>query len=226
MMITVAIPLGPDPVYRDYIEECVASVHKQERPPTEILIIDDQAHLTDTEIAHLRALGPVPLRVWPTPWLSGVAHSFNFGVALARNDLVFMLGSDDRLQPWAVADCLAAWQEHQDPLGYYHMDVQYSTGEQQSVPCNAVMVHKGLWRHTGGFPVHSAVGAPDHIFLSMLLSRGDDAGRLYRVKSSTPPYWYRVHDRTWTKRNASCAGVVGPIRDWFATHWEEPTWTQ
>jgi glycosyltransferase involved in cell wall biosynthesis len=223
-MISVTIPVGPDPAYRDYLEECVASVMAQDHLPAEIMLVDDQAHLSSLEVMQLRDLGPVPIRVWCTPWLSGVAHSFNFGVALAKTDLVVMLGSDDVLETWAVEDCRAAWEIAKDPLGYYHMDVKYSTGEEQSAPCHAAMVHKDLWRRTGGFPVQSAIGAPDHIFINMLLIHGPKAGRLHRVASAKPPYWYRVHDGTWTRRHASSAGVIAPIREWFAQHWEVPTW--
>ena len=228
-MITVTIPVGPDPAYRDYLEECVASVEHQLRKPSEILIIDDQAHLSGGEVEKLSDLGDVPIRVWKTPWLSGVAHSFNFGVALAKNDLVVMLGSDDFLEPWAIGDCWAAWNAEKDELGYYWMDVEYSTGEQQSLACNAAMVHRDLWRHTGGFPVHSAVGAPDHIFISMMGWRGRDAGsagRLHHVDSGRPPYWYRAHERSWTRRNVATAALVAPIRDWFSENWEVPTWTR
>ena len=227
-MITVTIPIGPDPVYRDYIEECVASVHEQERPPTEILIIDDQAHLTDEEITHLSALGDVPIRVWRTPWLSGVAHAFNFGVALSTDNLVLMLGSDDRLEPWAVRDCLAAWEATSDPFGYYYMDVRYSDGRQQNLPCHAAMVPKTLWRHNGGLPVESAVGAPDTILISIIMAAQGAAGNLRHVKSPMPPYFYRLHDRTDTvARSRPFYGAIGAIRDTLtqgAVTWTKPDW--
>ncbi len=240
-MITVTIPVGPDPAYLDYLPECVASIVAQTRRPDEVLIIDDQAHLHQRGHA-TRAAERVPLggvnesdamwwedirwRLWETPWLSGVAHSFNFGVALALNDLVIQLGSDDVLKPWAIEDCLATWERFQNPLGYYWMDVEKSTGETQALPCHAAMVHKDLWRKTGGWPVHSAVGAPDHIFISMMMAQKGAAGDLIQVRSAKPPYWYRVHDHTWTSANKAYYGAVALVRDQFTLGWKEPTWTR
>ncbi len=232
-MITVAIPVGPDPIYKELLPECIESVRNQTTKPDEILIIDDQAHLDVMNFeGHLhirgdskdRLLDGLDVHVWKTPWLVGVPHAFNFGVALASNDLVIMLGSDDRLEPWAIEDCLAAWERHKDLLGYYWMDVQYASGEQQSLACNAAMVHKDLWRHTGGFPVQSAVGPCDTILISMMLAKNGEAGNFYHVESAKPPYWYRDHGATFTKKNGAYYAAAGIVRDAFTVGWEKPTW--
>jgi hypothetical protein len=157
--------------------------------------------------------------------LSGVAHSFNFGVALAKNDLVFMMGSDDRMEPHCLEDCLAAYEVSGKRPGYYWVDVQYSDGEQQALACNAAMVHKAMWRSSGGFPVESAVGAGDTMLVSILMTH-PDAGAMFHVESKTPPYWYRRHDQTYSRtRGSKFGGIHGPVRDKVMELWQRPTWT-
>jgi glycosyltransferase involved in cell wall biosynthesis len=247
-MITVVIPVGPDPIYRKYLNEAILSVRAQTHMPDEILLIDDQAGLDYKTLPEIFApwdIGrdhPEPpsmecytldspgrqlaLRVWQTPWLSGVAHSFNFGVALAANDLVFMMGSDDRLEPHCLEDCVAAYEASGKRPGYYWVDVQYSDGPQQALACNAAMVHKAMWRSSGGFPVESAVGPCDTMLLSILLAH-PEAGTLIHVKSATPPYWYRRHDQTYSRiRGSKFGGVHGPIRSKVTELWQKPTWTE
>ncbi len=226
-MITVVIPVGPDPIYRKYLPDAIASVLTQTCQPTEVLFIDDQAHLPVGPNKWATEHGRVIDRtVWRTPWLSGVAHSFNFGVSLARNDLVFMLGSDDRLEPHCLEDCLRAYETNDGKPAYYWVDVQYSDGEQQSLPCNAAMVHKDMWRSSGGFPVESAVGPCDTMLISILMTHGE-AGAMVHVESEAPPYWYRRHDQTYSRtRGSKFGGVHGPIRDKVTELWQRPTWTK
>jgi glycosyltransferase involved in cell wall biosynthesis len=225
-MITVVIPVGPDPIYRKYLPDAIGSVVTQTCPPTELLFIDDQARLPvgpdKLATEHGRV---IDRRVWRTPWLSGVAHSFNFGVALAKNDLVFMMGSDDRMEPHCLEDCLAAYEVSGKRPGYYWVDVQYSDGEQQALACNAAMVHKAMWRSSGGFPVESAVGAGDTMLVSILMTH-PDAGAMFHVESKTPPYWYRRHDQTYSRtRGSKFGGIHGPVRDKVMELWQRPTWT-
>ena len=228
-MITVVIPVGPDPIYRKYLTECIDSVRAQTCPPSELLIIDDQAHLPELQYPRnwdaYHSAAAIQGRLWETPWLSGVAHSFNFGVALARNDLVFMLGSDDRLEPHCLEDCVAAYEASGKRPGYYWVDVQYSDGEQQRLACNAAMVHKAMWRSSGGFPVESAVGPCDTMLVSILMTH-PEAGAMYHVESKTPPYWYRRHDETYSRTRGSKFGAVhGPVRDKVTELWRSPQWT-
>lgn len=219
--ITVVVPVGPNPAYRQYLAECLDSIRAQTRSADEILVIDDQAGLTWKDVGQ-------DVKLWKTPWLSGVAHAFNFGVALAEHPLILMLGSDDRLEPWCLQDCLTAYEAHQDPLGYYYLDVQYQDGEQQRLPCNAAMVTKALWRHNGGFPVESAVGAPDTVLVSVMLAAKGAAGHLIHVESAAPPYWYRQHDQTDTvARSRPFFGAIKAVRDYYterAVTWTKPTW--
>lgn len=185
--ITVSIPVGPHPSNQRWLGECLLSIEKQTESPSEILIIDDGANLEPIE----------GVRIWKTPWASGVAHAFNFGVALAQNDLVIMLGSDDRLLPKAIERCWQAWERIKDPLGYYAMTIVYNDGREQTTPCNAAMVHKQLWRHTGGFPIESAVGMCDSVLLSMMMATRGKMGNIHSI-APEPIYWYREHNETDT----------------------------
>ncbi len=226
-MITVVIPVGPDPIYRQYLNDAIESVKQQTLPPNELLFIDDQARLPVGPTKWATAHGMIiERRVWKTPWLSGVAHSFNFGVALAAHDLVFMMGSDDRLEPHCLQDCIDAYHANGAKPAYYYVDVKYSDGPEQSAPCNAAMVHKEMWRASGGFPVESAVGAGDTMLISILLTH-KLAGQLYHVESETPPYWYRKHDETYSRtRGSKFFAAVTPVRDTVTKLWTPPHWTR
>lgn len=203
--ITVAIPVGPHPSNTRWLGECLASVAEQTMLADEVLIIDDGAHLESSY--------SLTARVWQTPWPSGVAHAFNYGVALARHDLVIMLGSDDRLLPDAVATCWQAWRQIGDPLGYYYLPILYHDGRTQHVPCNAAMVNKALWRHTGGFPIEGAVGACDTLLINKMQVAQGRLGSLYPVgEEGHPLYWYRAHEETDTTTRRKWHGVVAVIR--------------
>lgn len=189
--ITVTIPVGPRASHRRWLRECLESINRQSVFPAEVLIIDDGAHLTDIR----------NVRIWSTPWLSGVAHSFNYGVALATNELVVMLGSDDRLLNPALEQAYATWQSIHDPLGYYGFLIEYDDGHIQDIPCNGAMVTQSLWKHTGGFPVEAAIGACDTWLLSWLYLAKGKMGTIYRI-GEAPLYWYRKHAETDTRLRA------------------------
>ncbi len=229
-MITVTIPVGPFAANKRWLDECVASVIEQDDPPTEILFIGDQASIDwHVFIPKIRELVRVKLyeppyrmqvNCWETPWLSGVAHAFNFGVALAVNEHVVMLGSDDLLEPWAIGDLKAAIAKYRDPYGYYFYDVKYmDTGEVQDLPCNGAAVTKALWAKNGGFPPESAVGAPDTMLISIMMGNGRDAGNLRHIDSNAPPYLYRRHDETDTATRPRIE-LTG-IRDILTSTWRD-----
>jgi glycosyltransferase involved in cell wall biosynthesis len=225
--ISVVIPVGPNEANQRWLRECLESVAAQTHRAAEVMIVNDQA--TGLEKGRIAQAAGQPVRIWGTPWLSGVAHAFNFGVALAASDLVVMLGSDDLLEPWALADCAVAWERYQDPLGYYYMTLKYmDTGEEQDIPCNAAMVTKQLWRLNGGFPVQSAIGAPDTMLLSIMMGQKGRAGLIHRVNSPKgPPYLYRRHPETDTATNYGRfeSAIVG-VRDRLTRDWQPPTWTR
>lgn len=203
MPITITIPVGPHPQNVRWLGECLASIAEQTVAPDEILLIDDGAHLDPSQYP--------ACRIWQTPWQSGVAHAFNFGVALAKNDLVLMLGSDDRLHTHAIQAAQWAWDHYHDPLGYYYFIIEYASGRFQDIPCNGAMVHKALWRHTGGFPVESAMGAPDTWLISLLYAK-KGSGNLYQI-SPAPLYWYRDHPDTDTVQRGAWMGLIETARN-------------
>ena len=217
--ITVAIPCGPG--HERFLPEAIQSVLAQTLLPDEILVISDMADLR----AGLDTTGGVPLRTWCSPWRLGVAHAFNFGVALAENERVFLLGADDRLLPRCLEKCHQIWESAGRMDTYYGVGVQYSDGrENQFVLCNAAMVTKGLWAATGGFPVEAASGAPDAALLSILLGR--NVVRTILVDDRQPLYWYRVHEDTDTARRGAWQGVILQTRDILTRDWQPPEWAR
>lgn len=222
--ITVVVPVGPSEANRRWLKECLDSVAAQTLKPAEVLLIDDTSQRTErsftSDIASL-VQARITWRVWKSPWNLGVAHAFNCGIGLASNALVFMLGSDDTLEPGCLQACLDAYYaNNQDPLGYYFVGVRYmDTGEEQNLACHAAMVTKALWQHTGGFPLQSASGAPDSAFLSILIGNSPNAGRLRDVAGSAPLYNYRRHDETDTASKGPWQGVILQTRDLVTRLW-------
>lgn len=222
-MITIVIPVGPYPVYKKYFQDCLDSLKAQTVPFSEVLLIDDMANLETWKLDY----GNLPVRIHKNPWLCGCPHSNNFGVALAKNELIMFLGSDDMARPWLCEDLTKAWEEHKDPLGYYHCDVEYNfpVGETQGCACGAAMVTKTLWKRCGGFPVESSVGASDSILISIFLVH-DDAGHMYRVQSDRPPVYYRRHNESLTYKAAPWQGVIFQTRNLATELWTRPQWTK
>lgn len=202
--ITVTIPVGPFESNRRWLNECLESINQQTVQPDEILLIDDQAKL----------YGIDGVTIWRTPWRSGVDCAFNYGVALARNDLVIMLGSDDKLLPEAVERAWDTWSYIHDPLGYYAFQVVYPDGREQNTPCNGAMVHKALWQLTGGFPVEAGIGACDTFLLSIMIAANGKLGNIYGI-GPRPYYWYRDHPDTDTAQRGRMYDVMVLARDVF-----------
>src|SRR3972149_1200671 len=102
--VTVAIPVGPSEANVRWLDEAVASVREQTYDgPIQVLLVDDMQGLPYTH----------GVTTWHAPWHLGVATAFNIGVAVAEYDLVFMLGSDDRLLPQCLARCVEAFEAHE-----------------------------------------------------------------------------------------------------------------
>ncbi len=236
----MTIPVGPNPANKRWLRECIQSVLDQDYQADEILIISDQSglelkekpetsksYLLDKELyigdpdPTLYMDLPSKVYMWSTPWISGVAHAFNFGVALARNDLVVMLGSDDLLQPWALSDLKATYGKWNEPLGYYWYDIEYmDTGETQHLACHGAAITKQLMKHTGGFPVESAIGQPDTMLISIMMAH-PEAGKLISVDSETPPYLYRRHPESDTGTRPAFPFTA--VRDILTERWTPRT---
>lgn len=222
MQVSVVLPVGPNPSNRRWLDQAVLSVSDQTWAKRgdggiNLVLIDDMAELGPINFVPSN----LSVSVWRAPWYMGVAHAFNVGVALAPSELVFMLGSDDWLEPECIEKCVEAFEErHNDPLGYYYVGVRYSdTGETQTVPCHAAMVTRALWRRTGGFPIQSASGACDAAFLSILMGNYPKAGRHWPVADGAPLYNYRRHNDTDTASKASWQGVILETRNLVTREW-------
>lgn len=217
--VTVAIPVGPEPHHREWLAEAVESV-KGQTVPTGVILIDDMADLV--VYAHAFNLHRVEMR-----WRVGVATAFNYGVACAPTDLVFMLGSDDWLEPECIEECLRVYDarpaEKRD-LGYYYVGVRYTDErDDQMLPCNAAMVTKALWRATGGFPPETGVGAPDAALISMLMTHPDVAD-IIPVEGKRPLYNHRIHPGQDTAGRAPYQPAIHNVRDVLTREWKPPRW--
>jgi hypothetical protein len=225
-VITVVIPVGPYPANKRWLGECLESIWSQTLRPDEVLIIDDMAAVETTIPVWINwGSWTKTFRVWHSPWRLGVAHAFNFGVGLARNELAFMLGSDDWIEADCLKECIDSWKNNNEKDAYYYVGVRYSDDRSnplQTLPCNAAMVTKGFWRKTGGFPVESASGAPDAALISMLLRK--EPKSLVPVAGGKPLYNYRSHSETDTAKRANWQGVILETRGILTEDWPNIKW--
>lgn len=217
-MITVVIPVGPKESHQRWLDKALDSVFNQTLPPTEILLVNDMA------VVDLPKNNPIPIRMWFAPWRLGVAHAFNMGVSLAKTECVFLLGSDDTLEPTCLEECYNMWETYTPHENvYYWVGVRYmDTGEEQQLPCNAAMVTKSLWRRCGGFPVE-ATTAPDAALISIMLVHGE-AGILRQVNANKPLYNYRRHSETDTVEHGEWWDTIIKGRDLLTKNWQPPQW--
>ena len=229
MNISVVIPVGPYQDDQRWLGECLESVRVQTHQADEVLLIDDMANLPS--IDPLPAQTWPPTHIWRSPWRLGVAAAMNFGVALAENDLVFMLCADDTLHPECLERCLETYEEEPEgarDLSYYFVGVKYLDGreaDEQYLPCGAAMVTKQLWRTCGGFPPETASGAPDAALISTMMVHSG-AGRIVGVSEHDRAclYNYRSHGGSDSVRRASWQGVILETRDILTREWMPPKW--
>lgn len=236
--VSVCIPVGPYTWYKQYLDECLESVMTQTMKPVGITIIDDMAGLEQKDLALLLdgrglpengiwVISGVAVRLWRSPWLLGIPACANAGIALGMSSLVFQLSCDDKLKPDCLEMCWQEWLHRKDSLGYYWVGVEYSTGETQALACGHAMIPKALWRHTGGWPVESAVGGCDAAFISAMLvhAHGENKmGTLYPVDGGRPLYWHREHELQYTHNQHVSPGAIIEVRSWFTNNWEPPKW--
>ncbi len=229
--VTVVIPVGPEPQHQRWLSEAIQSVIDQTHLVDEILLIDDMADVMRGSVKFINGMATVDgnddsipeLNIWESPWRLGVAHAFNFGVALARNELVFMLGSDDWLEPECIAECVKRWEENHRKDAYYYVGVHYTDGrEDQTVPCGEAMVTKGLWKATGGFPLETTSGACDAGFMSILVTHMQKM--LVAVADGKPLCNYRVHQETDTAGRGNWQGIILETRNRITLDWKPPAW--
>lgn len=221
--VSVVMPIGPSVANSRWLDEAVNSVWEQtwRTDPDggiDLVIVDDMAHLGPSPWFVPAGL---PYKLWTSPWYLGVAHAFNIGVAVSPNELCFMLGSDDWLEPTCIEECVKTYEARNgDPYGYFYVGVRYSdTQETQDLACHAAMVPKELFRRNGGFPLQSASGAPDSALLSIMLRHYPRAGRQWQVAEGRPLYNYRRHNDSDTASKASWQGVILETRHLVTLEW-------
>lgn len=221
-MISVTIPVGPYPANKQWLREALDSCKQQTMQPEEVLLIDDGAGLSYNECAAI-----VKCDIWHAPWRMGISHSFNVGVAIAVTNCVFMLGSDDTLEPTCLERCWESYQHRNQVDGYYSVPIRYmDTQEVQTAPCNAAMVTKGFWRKTGGFPIETSMGMGDHTLLSICIAHklpvywvGEDTNQ-----PDVPLYNYRRHPDIHTFKMGRWFGVQTQIEEILTRDWQPPEW--
>lgn len=241
-VVSVTIPVGPFESNKRWLRECMDSVREQTLKPYDIVLIDDGARLDEESwlqcwdyndgvyYADYLSHENIEISIHSMPWRTGVAHAFNYGVMLAKAECVFMLGSDDTLEPLCLERCMRAYELNNKLDGYYSVPLRYmDTGDIQTIPCNAAMVTKGLWHRTGGFPVESATGAGDAALLSILKAHYDDKGeRLVQWvgtltdQPETPLYNYRRHPDIYTHKQPW--PIIDTLRSILTETYKEPEW--
>lgn len=226
-MITTIIPVGPNPRHQTYLPEAVHSVLKQTEPGP-ILLIDDMADLRPEDWPDCT--------IWRSPWRVGPAAAWNFGVSLATTEYSLLMGSDDWLEPQCLAQCEQAIHKAHDPLGYYSLTIRYHNpegiaapgaaphGTIQDLPCNAAVVSKQLWRHTGGFSPEMGLGSMDAAFISVLIGHDGEAGRIRHIAKGVPLYNVRVHNGQEGRTYAPYYGAIIAVRNALTMLWQRPHW--
>lgn len=219
--IAVVIPVGPEPHHAAYLAEALESVEAQTRPPDALVIVDDMH-------GGLKADGYETVIVYEPPWRLGVGHAFNAGVAIATSpkegdcELALMLGADDRLEPRVVEHLATAYEQRGAAEGLYWLDVIYSDGEEQGLPCNAAAFTRGWFRESGGLPIEASSGGMDAALVSAMLVHRP--GALYHVRAPEARYWVRRHAQQEGARLNAYAAAMIPIRQVFTETWRPTTW--
>ena len=192
--ITVIVPVGPLPHQSVNIIPCLESVNVQMEKPDELIIIDDSGIL-EPGIMDCPCTNTIPSAlVFRSPeGTKGIAAAFNYGLSLAKNELIFFLGSDDLLKPECIGRCWKAWEYFGHALGWYFVGVEYSNGNTQNTPCLAAMVSKELWRVAGPLKNDGEHNYPgcEVEYISRMIFAGGEFGSTYRV-SDDVLYWVRM----------------------------------
>lgn len=222
-MLSIIIPVGPFADDKKYLGECLESIKAQTVKPNHVQFVFDATEIDYTWVR--RTLGTAKFDAYTTPWRVGCADAWNFGVAYSTQPLNLLMGADDWLEPGCVEALLAAYDKARDDLGYYHLDVRYSTGEIQDQPCNAAMVTRKLWNLHGGFEPAAGLGAPDALLISCILGNNGRAGNLHRVAGG-PLYNVRVHDGQDTRRTGKYHQPIIDVRNIATATWKPAEWVR
>lgn len=235
--LSVTIPVGPKPHHKQWLGECLESIFSQTVLPKEIFIVDDQAHLEIDKIFPCHWTGSRKNKDWydynnyihishyKIPWLAGVTHAFNCGVALADYEWVAMIGSDDTYYPNAIERAWKAIQEVNDPYGWFNFSCHLSDEDRVIDWFNhAAVVSKSLWKLTGGLHPMTVTGGMDAALLSIMMVHMPE--HMHKIDPGLALYWVREHENNYTKESASRYGdFMVQLRNDLTNEWKEPDWT-
>lgn len=225
--VTVLIPIGPQKEYLQWLPEAIESVLAQIVLPSEILLLADGFDLNilhhlyghtfftrrDNKECFYKDKNSPTITYWRSPWNIGFSPLFNCGVGLADNELIVYLASDDKLMPTCIEDCINTWNENNQKDAWYACSYQLENRDAYSIPNNAAMVTKNLWKWMKGFPP-AAFAGPDALLLSCLMVHAPD--RIIKVAEGKPNYWLREHPVQETKRQFAfyaASGIMEVIRN-------------
>lgn len=218
--ISVGIPIGPLKGHRTWLQDALQSCANQTVQPEEVILVVDGK---DDGLAEFVPEG-LPHRIWVAPWTLGSANAFNHTVGLSKSPYIFLLASDDTLEPTCLEKCQNVIKNIDNPKStIVWVGVRYmANGETQALPCGAMMVPKVLWERIDGYPLECIFGAPDHVLFSSLLSKGTDYG-IELIGVQEPVYNYRTHPDQVAVTRAHWHGVMGQVRDILQKTWA-PKW--
>src|SRR3972149_6539607 len=218
--ITIGIPVGPREGHRRWLGEALQSCQRQTLSAGEVILVVDE---DSSGISELIPDG-LPCRIWVAPWKLGAANGFNHSVGLAKTPYVFLLASDDTLEPYCLELCKQEIERSSNSEStIIWVGVRYmKDNETQALPCGAIMVPKSLWVRIGGYPLECIFGAPDHVLFSFILAKGKDYGiDIQGVRRTL--YNYRTHPDTEQFHRSEWHGVMGQVRDILTATWK-PKW--
>jgi glycosyltransferase involved in cell wall biosynthesis len=225
--LTVCVPVGPDPLYKDFLPECLESILSQTKPPVEILVMNDAAGDLNLEgwKRSLESLGGFFFE-WRAPWLSGPVTMWNYGVALAANPYTLLMGSDDKLSLTALERAEQTINQVNDPLGWYNFSC-WIDAENKMVNWfnNAAVVGRELWKKLGGFHPFLATGGMDAALISIMMVHLPQ--HLHKIAESEALYWVREHPAQYGKSSGSRYwAFMNQLRNDLTAEWKEPDWTK
>lgn len=187
---SVVTPVGPLPHHTRWLPECLASVRAQTYPADEHLLVEDGANLPEQVGASVvRLLAPLG----PT--------CVNAGIAVARNDWIVILNSDDELLPRCLE--LLAARIAEIGLAEFYLRFPVVVGAGKTLPAGQCF-HQAVWGSVGGYP--EAIAFDVEFVSKILAAKRYPVYDIIRPEHAREFYRYRDHADTWTRQHAGQVG--------------------